>query len=140
MIFGKGYMTYNLFFVCAATVAMTRLVKRDYKKVAEQLDDHYSDSFLDKGLKKDFLKAGDELYKTIKKHKYKNDSERASVLKDYSDATSQSEKKGLFGGARFNKLDTPAKNKIKLTIKSFKEWDKNNFIQDAFAKAFSGDF
>ena len=61
MIFGKGYITYNLFFVCAATVAMTRFVKRDYKKVAEQLDDHYSDSFLDKGLKNDFLKAGDHL-------------------------------------------------------------------------------
>ena len=140
MIFGKGYITYNLFFVCATTVAMTRLVKRDYKKVAEQLDDHYSDSFLDKGLKKDFLKAGDELYKRIKKLKYKNDAERASVLKDYSDATSEPGKKKLFGGTRFNKLDSPAKNKVKLTVKNFNEWDKNNFIQDAFNKAFSGDY
>ena len=140
MIFGKGYMTYNVFFGGVATVAMSRLVKRNYKKVAEELDEHYSDAYLDKGLKKDFLKAGDELYKRIKKLKYKNDSERASVLKDYSDSISKSGKKKLFGGTRFNKLDSPAKNKIKLTVKSFNDWDKKNFIQDTFAKAFSGDY
>ena len=133
-------MTYNIFFVCAATVAMSRLVKRNYKKVAEELEEHYSDAYLDKGLKKDFLKAGDDLYKRIKKLKYKNDSERASVLKDYSDSISESGEKKLFGGARFNKLDSPAKNKIKLAVKSFNDWDKKNFIQDTFAKAFSGDY
>ena len=67
MIFGKGYMEYNLFFTCAATVAMTRCVKGDYKKVADQLHNHYSEAFLDKNLKKDFLKAGDDLFKRIKK-------------------------------------------------------------------------
>ena len=38
--------------------------------------------------------------KRIKKLKYKNDAERASVLKDYSDATSEPGKKKLFGGTR----------------------------------------
>ena len=30
MIFGKGYMEYDLFFTCAATVAMTKCMKKDY--------------------------------------------------------------------------------------------------------------
>ena len=140
MIFGKGYMEYNLFFVCAATVAMTRCVKGDYKEVAEKLHNHYSESFLDKTLKKDFLKAGDELYKKIKKAKYKNDTERASILKEYSDSVSSSGRKKLFGGARFNKLDAPAKNKSKMTLKSFNDWSKNKFVQEAFAEAFSGKY
>ena len=140
MIFGKGYMEYNLFFTCAATVAMTRCVKGDYKKVADQLHNHYSEAFLDKNLKKDFLKAGDDLFKRIKKIKYKNDKERALVLKQYSDSISEPGKKKLFGGTAFNKLKSPSKNKSKETLKSFNEWVKNQFIQDAFAEAFSGKY
>ena len=140
MIFGKGYMEYDLFFTCAATVAMTKCLKGNYKKVADQLHDHYSEAFLDKNLKKDFLKSGDDLYKRIKKIKYKNDKERALVLKDYSDSISAPGRKKLFGGTAFNKLKSPTKNKSKETLKSFNEWVKNQFVQEAFAKAFSGDY
>ena len=140
MIFGKGYMEYDLFFTCAATVAMTRCVKGDYKKTADQLHTVYSKSFLDKNLKKEILKAGDGLYKRIKKIKYNNDQERAMVLKQYSDAISQPGRKKFFGGTAFNKLKSPAKNKSKETLKSFNEWLKNQTIQEAFAKAFSGEY
>ena len=72
--------------------------------------------------------------------KYKNDTERASILKEYSDSVSSSGKKKLFGGTRFNKLDAPAKNKSKMTLKSFNDWSKNKFVQEAFAEAFSGKY
>ena len=122
MIFGKGYMEYDLFFVCAATVAMTKCVKGNYNKVADHLQETYSKFYIDKNLKKDFLKAGDELYKRVKKDKtLKNDKLRAAELKQYSDTISQPSRKKLFGGAAFNKLKTPAKNKVKMTLKSFIE-------------------
>tara|TARA_B100001559_G_C16095353_1_gene436798 strand:+ start:101 stop:523 length:423 start_codon:yes stop_codon:yes gene_type:complete len=140
MIFGKGYMEYDLFFTCAATVAMTKCMKKDYKKIAERLDETYSKNFLDKNLKKDFIKAGDDLYKRIKKVKYKNDKERALVLQNYSNSVSEPGRKKLFGGTAFNKLKSPAKNKSKETIKSFNTWLQNAYVADAFNKAFSGDY
>ena len=133
-------MEYELFFTCAATVAMTKCMKKDHKKIAERLDETYSQNFLDKNLKKDFIKAGDDLYKRIKKVKYKNDKERALVLQNYSNSISQPEKKKFFGGTAFNKLKSPTKNKSKETIKSFNTWLQNVYVADAFNKAFSGDY
>ena len=90
-------MEYELFFTCAATVAMTKCMKRDYKKIAERLDETYSQNYLDKNLKKDFIKAGDDLYKRIKQVKYKNDKERALVLQNYSNSISEPGSKKFFG-------------------------------------------
>ena len=136
MIFSKGYMQYDLFFACAATVAMTKCLKADHKKVADKLHDAYSKSYLDKNLKKDILKVGEDLYKRIKKIKYKNDKERAMALKQYTDSISQTGKKKFFGGTVFNKLKSPTKNKSKETLKSFNEWLKNQTIKEVFEKAF----
>ena len=136
MILGKGYIPYDLFSTCAATVAMARFLKKDHKKAADHLATVYSQSYLDKSLKKDFLKAGDALYKRAKKLKYENDKERAMVLNQFSDSISEKGKKKFFGGTYFNKLDSPAKNKSKEAVKGFEQWLKDSVVQSIISKAF----
>ena len=140
MIFGKGYMTNDLFYTCSALVAQARFSKKDHKAYAGQLEDHYSQHFLDNNLKKDFLKAADLLYKRVKKLKYKNDKERASVLLDYQNSITVPAKKKLFGGTAFNKANSPDPNRAKGSVKDFNEWLKKSFLQDAFSEAFSGKY
>lgn len=140
MIFGKGYMTNDLFYTCSALVAQAKFSKKNHKEYAGQLEDHYSEHFLDINLKKDFLKAADLLYKRIKKIKYKNDKERASVLLEYQNSITVPAKKKLFGGTAFNKANSPDPNRVKSSVKDFNKWLKNSFLQDAFSKAFSGKY
>ena len=140
MIFGKGYMTNDLFYTCSALVTQARFSKKDHKAYAAQLEDHYSQHFLDNNLKKDFLKAADLLYKRVKKLKYKNDKERASVLLDYQNSITVPAKKKLFGGTAFNKANSPDPNRVKNSVKNFNEWLKNSVLKDAFSEAFSGKY
>ena len=140
MIFGKGYMTNDLFYTCSALVAQAKFSKKNHKEYAGQLEDHYSQHFLDINLKKDFLSSADLLYKRIKKIKYKNDKERASVLLEYQNSITVPAKKKLFGGTAFNKANSPDPNRVKSSVKNFNEWLKNSFLQNAFSEAFSGKY
>ena len=140
MIFGKGYMTNDMFYTCSALVAQAKFSKKNHKEYAGQLEDHYSEHFLDINLKKDFLKAADLLYKRIKIIKYKNDKERASVLLEYQNSITVPAKKKLFGGTAFNKVNSPDPNRVKNSVKDFNEWLKNSVLQDAFSEAFSGKY
>ena len=140
MIFGKGYMTNDLFYTCSALVAQAKFSKKNHKEYAGQLEDHYSEHFLDINLKKDFLSSADLLYKRIKKIKYKNDKERASVLLEYQNSITVPAKKKLFGGTAFNKASSPDPNRVKSSVKNFNEWLKNSFLQNTFSEAFSGKY
>ena len=140
MIFGKGYMTNDLFYTCSALVSQAKFSKKNHKEYAGQLEDHYSEHFLDINLKKDFLSSADLLYKRIKIIKYKNDKERASVLLEYQNSITVPAKKKLFGGTAFNKANSPDPNRVKGSVKDFNEWLKKSFLQDAFSKAFSGKY
>ena len=42
MIFGKGYMTNDLFYTCSALVAQAKFSKKNHEEYAGQLEDHYS--------------------------------------------------------------------------------------------------
>ena len=140
MIFGKGYMTNDLFYTCSALVAQAKFSKKNHKEYAGQLEDHYSEHFLDINLKKDFLSSADLLYKRIKKIKYKNDKERASVLLEYQNSITVPAKKKLFGGTAFNKANSPDPNRVKNSVKNFNEWLENSVLKDAFSEAFSGKY
>ena len=117
MIFGKGYMTNDLFYTCSALVAQARFLKKDHKAHAAQLEDHYSQHFLDNNLKKDFLKAADLLYKRIKKLKYKNDKERASVLLDYQNSITVPAKKNYLVEQHLIKLILQIQIELKVALK-----------------------